>query len=162
MAVANWPNASFDSEGWETPTDLGACVAGLVNAVARGMSQIVAPHGLTHIDFALLRLFLGVEEWTVSQLAQTLPLAPSGISRSVTKLVAKGLIRRRRLLNDRRVVMLTLTDKGLALTQELHRRVQAYDSTLGEGIGEEEMAVFAYVSSRVMANYAAFGQSGMG
>ena len=52
------------------PLDLGECVTVLVNAVARGMAQLVAPHDLTHIDFALLRLFLGVEEWTTTQLAQ--------------------------------------------------------------------------------------------
>ncbi len=142
------------------PSDLGACVTGLVNAVARGMAQIVAAHGLTHIDFALLRLFLGAEVWTATQLAEMLPLAPSGISRSVTKLVDKGLIRRRRLLSDRRVVMLSLTAEGLALTQYLHQRVQAYDSTLCEGVSQEEMAVFASVSSRVVANYEALGQAG--
>ena len=152
-------NASFETRGWTPPTDLGTCVTGLVNAVARGMAETVAPHGLTHIDFALLRLFLRVEEWTTTQLAQTLPIALSGISRSVSKLVDMGLIRRRRLLSDRRVVILTLTEEGLRLTQELHIHVQAFDSRLCEGVSEEDMAVFASVSSRVMANYAAFGQS---
>ena len=94
------------------PTGLGTCVTVLVNAVARGMAQLVAPHDLTHIDFALLRLFLGVEEWTTTQLAQALPLAPSSISRTVTKLVDKSLIQRRRLRSDRRVVILTLTEEG--------------------------------------------------
>ena len=159
MDSANSPNTSFDAEGWATAADLGACVAGLVNAVARGMAQIVAPHGLTHIDFALLRLFLGVEEWTTTQLAQTLPLAPSGISRSVTKLVDMGLVHRRRLLSDRRVVILTLTREGLKLTRDLHHRVQAFDAGLCEGVGEEEMAVFVSVSSRVMTNYEASQQS---
>ena len=140
------------------PTDLGTCVSGLVNAVARGMAEIVAPHGLSHIDFALLRLFLGVEEWTTTELAGALPLAPSGISRSVTKLVDMGLIQRRRLLSDRRVVMLTLTEKGLKLTQDLHVRVQAFDSGLCEGVSEEEMAAFVSVTARVVANYAALGQ----
>ena len=136
-------------------------MGGLVNAVARGMVQIVGPLGLTHIEFALLRLFLGVEEWTTTQLAQALPLAPSGISRSVTKLVERGLIQRRRLLSDRRIVILTLTEQGIALTQDLDRRVQAYESSLCEGVSEEEMAVFASVSSRVLANYAALGQTRM-
>ena len=161
MNAASSLNTSFDTESWTPPSDLGTCVTGLVNAVARGMARIVAVHGLTHIDFALLRLFLGVEEWTTTQLAEALPLAPSGISRSVTKLVDKGLIQRRRLLSDRRVVVLTLTDKGMALTQELHQRVQEYDTTLCEGISNEEMAVFALVSSKVMANYAASGKSWM-
>ena len=159
MGTANSPNTSLDTESWETSADLGTCVAGLVNAVAGGMAQIVAPYGLAHVDFALLRLFLGVGEWTITQLAQALPLAPSGISRSVTKLVDMGLIQRRRLLNDRRVVILTLTEEGISLTQDLHQRVQAFDVSLCEGVGEEEMTVFASVSSRVMANYEALQQS---
>ena len=136
-------------------------MTGLVNAVARGMAQLVAPHDLTHIDFALLRLFLGVEEWTTTQLAQALPLAPSSISRTVTKLVDKSLIQRRRLLSDRRVVILTLTEEGMALTQDLHRRVQAYDATLSEGVSAQEMAVFTSVTSKVMANYASLAQSNL-
>ena len=150
---------SADSSSQAASADLGTCVTWLVNAVARGMARIAAAHGLTHIDFALLRLFLAVDEWTATQLAETLPLAPPGISRSVTKLVDKGLVQRRRLLSDRRVVMLTLTDEGLALTQELHQQVQAYDSMLCEGVSEEEMAVFVSISSRVMANYSTLEQS---
>ena len=149
------PNSSWRA----VPTDLGTCVAGLVNAVARGMAQIVAPHGLAHIDFALLRLFLGAEEWTTTQLAEALPLAPSGISRTVTKLVDMGLIQRRRLLSDRRIVILTLTEEGTALTQELHGRVQAYDASLCEGVSEEHMAAFVGVSAKVMANHAALAQA---
>ena len=156
---ANPPlNPSTETRNWTPPYDLGTCVAALVNAVARGMAQIVADHGLTHIDFALLRLFLGADEWTTTQLADTLPLAPSGISRSVTKLVDMGLIQRRRLLSDRRVVILTLTEEGLQLTQGLHVRVQAFDSNLCEGVSEEDMAAFVSVTSRVVENYAALGQ----
>ena len=62
--------ASHETRRQTKPTDLGTCVARLVDAVARGMAQLVAPNDLTHIDFALLRLFLGVEEWTTTQLAQ--------------------------------------------------------------------------------------------
>ena len=149
----------METGGWIAPTDLGTCVTGLVNAAARGMAQIVAPHGLTHIDFALLRLFLGVEEWTTTQLAQALPLAPSSISRAVTKLVDRGLIQRRRLLSDRRVVILTLTEEGMALTQDLHKRVQAYDARLCEGVGEEEMAAFVAVSAKVMTNHTALART---
>ena len=140
-------------------TDLGTCVAGLVDAVTRGTTRIVTPHGLTHIDFALLRLFLAAEEWTTTQLAQALPPTPPVISRSVTKLVGMGLIKRRRLRRDRRVVILTLTPTGLALTQDLQQRVQEYDSTLSEGVSDEEMEVFASVSLQVMANHAGMGQS---
>ena len=142
----------MEAERSTAPTDLGTCVAGLINVVARGMAEIVAPHGLTHIDFAVLRLFLGVDEWTTTQMAQVLPLAPSGISRTVTKLVGMGLVRRRRLLSDRRVVILTMTEEGMGMAEHLQRRVQAYDASLCENICEDHMAVFFSVSSRVMEN----------
>ena len=152
--------APSETPGRTPPSDLGTCVTGLVNAVARGMAQIVAPHGLVHIDFALLRLFLMKEEWTSTQLALTLPLPPSTISRSMSKLVKKGLVRRRRLSSDRRVLELTLTEKGRALTRELHQQVQAYDSMLCQGVSKEEMAALAAVSSKVTANFAALGPPG--
>ena len=135
--------------------ELGPCVAVLVNAVAKGMAELVAPHDLIPLEFALLRVFLGEEERTTTQLAQILPVKMSRISVVVTKMVGMGLMRRRRLRSDRRVVMLALTGEGRTLTSELHRSVQAYDARLSEGVSEKEQAVFASVLSRVMANYTA-------
>ena len=140
---------------WKLPPDLGECVAGLVNAVATGIADLVAPHDLIPMEFALLRLFLRREEWTTTQLAQALPVKLSRISRIVTKLVDRGLIRRRRLRSDRRVVLLTLTEAGEALTRELNERVQAHDARLSEGVTEQELAALAAATSKIMTNYAA-------
>ena len=142
------------------PTDLGSCVAGLVNTLAKGTEELMATRGLIPMEFALLRLFLARKEWTTTQLAQELPVNTSRISRVVTKLVDMSLMRRRRPRNDRRVVFLTLTDEGKALTLDLQRRVHAYEAVISEGVSEEEMAVFASVTSRVMVNYAARRRSG--
>ena len=159
MDAGTTSGTSVETTGRIPPSGLGVCVAGLVNVVARGMGQIVAPHGLTHIDFVLLRLFLEAEELTTTHLALALPLAPSTISRTVTKLVDKGLIGRRRLLSDRRVVILTLTAEGMALVRDLHREVQAHDARLCEGVGEEEMAVFESLTARVLANHSAIARA---
>ncbi len=144
----------------EPSADLGSCVAGLINTLAKGTADLMAPHGLISLDFALLRLFLGNEQWTTTQLAQVLPVKISRISRVVAKLVGMSLMRRRRPRNDRRVVFLTLTGEGRALALDLQRRVQAYEAVISEGVSEEEMVVFASVTSRVMANYAARRLSG--
>ena len=135
------------------PLDLGECVTGLANAVARGMEEQVAPYNLIPLEFAILRAFLGREEWTTTQLAKALPVTLSRVSRVVKKMVGMGLMRRRRRRNDRRVVMLALTEEGKALTLELHRSVHAYDARLLEGVSEEELAVFSSVLSKVMTNY---------
>ena len=66
---------------------------------------------------------------------------------------------RRRRRSDLRLVLLALTEEGKALTLELHRRVQAYDTELSEGVSGEEVAALASATSRIMANYAALEQS---
>ena len=143
------------------PLDLEECVTGFVNAGARGLAQQVAHHDFTPLEFALLRVFLRQEECTTTQLAQILPVTSSLISRVVTKMVNRGLMRRRRLRNDRRIVMLTLTEEGKNLTLKLHQRVLAYVAMLFEGISEEETAVFASVTLKVMANYSALEESNL-
>ena len=143
------------------PFDLGECVTGLANAVGRSMAGLAESNGLMPLDFALLRLFLAREEWTTTQMAEALPVTLSRVSRVVTKMVGMGLMRRRRRRSDRRVVMLALTEEGKALALELHRRVQAYDATLSEGVSAQEMAVFTSITSKVMANYASLVQSNL-
>ena len=136
-------------------------MTGLANAVARSMAELAESNGLMPLDSALLRLFLEREKWTTTQMAEALPVTLSLVSRVVTKMVGMGLMRRRRLRSDRRVVILTLTEEGLALTQDLHRSVQAYDATLSEGVSAQEMAVFTSITSKVMANYASLVQSNL-
>ena len=141
------------------PTDLGSCVTGLVNTLARGAAEQVAPHGLLPLDYAILRLCLVKDQWTVTQLARSLPFKAPHISRVVTGLVGRGLIRRRRRRSDRRVVFLALTDEGRVLTSELFRRIQSYEATLAQGVTEEEMEAFVSVTSKVIANYEALEQA---
>ena len=155
MSLDPTQQQSRSGEAGTPSNDMGTCVAGLMNTVAKGMEEQVAPYNLIPLDFALLRLFLEREEWTTTQLAEALPVNVSRVSRVVTKMVGMGVMRRRRRRSDRRVVMLALTEEGKTLTRELDQRVKAYDARLSEGIGEEEVAVFAFVTSRVMANYTA-------
>ena len=143
----------------DPPADLEECVAGLVNAVDKGMAREVAPYGLTPLEYSLLRHCLE-EECTATHLAQVLPVDGSRVSRLVTGLVDKGLVRRRRLRSDRRVVMLRLSDEGRELTLQIMQRMQGYDAMLTEGIDEGEMRVFVSVSARIIANHAAMQQSG--
>ncbi len=141
------------------PADLGACVAGLVNAVDKGTAEEVEPYDLLPLEFNLLRVCMEQGECTATQLAGILPVDASRISRVVTKLVDMGLLRRRRLRSDRRTVMLRLTEKGNDLTFQVHQRLQVYNAKLVEGVSEEEMRVFVATTSKILANYAALKQS---
>ena len=139
--------------------NLGVCVAGLVNAVDKGMAEETTPYDLSPLEFNLLRICMERGEHTATQLAEVLPVDASRISRVVTRLVNMGLLRRRRLRNDRRIVMLRLTERGNELTAQIDQRVQIYDAKLIEGVSEEEIRIFVSTTSKIMANYAALRQS---
>ena len=135
--------------------DLESCVAGLVNAVDKGIAAEVAPYDFTSLEFSLLRTCMETGECTATYLAQLLPVDPARISRVVTRLVDRGMLVRRRLRSDRRVVMLSLSDEGTEVASRILRRVHEYGDQLTTGISEEDMRIFADVTSQILANHAA-------
>lgn len=144
----------------DTPVaDLEACVAGLVNAVDKGLAKEVEPYGLMPLEFNLLRICLEKGECTATQLAELLPVDASRISRIVTRLVDKGLLQRRRLREDRRVVWLRLSEEGNELTSKIGHHVRRYDAKLTAGISDDDLGVFASVTCKILGNYAAMQEA---
>ena len=140
----------FDFEGW---------VAGLARALVSGIERQTTAHGLTAIEFTLLRVFLEKHERTFSQLADALPVDRERLVQLVGKLVDRGLLHRRDGATDHRAVLLALTERGRELAWRLSPRVQAEGSRLLEGVSQEEMDTLSSVVSRIVANHAALEQS---
>ena len=141
------------------PANLESCLGKRANTGTLGIGPVVASRALGNTQIALRRVLLGAEKWTAAELAQALLLDLSGVDRAASQLADRGLVRRRRLLSDRRVVIQTLTEDGTALTEDLHRLVQAYDDSLHGGTSEEQMAILGAVSSRIMANHSALNRA---
>ena len=138
------------------PAELESLVGGLTRAVERGMAKQVASSNLLPLDVRVLRLcFESDGECTATALADVLPVDPARISRTVKKLVEKGLLIRRRLPNDRRIVRLRLSEEGHDLAERTIATLEAYNAGLIEGISVEDMRVFKSVADRIVANHAA-------
>ena len=162
MAISRVDALSSNDEAAGTgrsASNLIRCVASLVNAVDKGLSDEVSPYGLIPSEFNLLRTCAENGPCTATQLAEILPVDASRISRMVTRLVNLGLLRRQRLRSDRRVVLLHLTDKGSDLTARVDERVKVHVSRLLEGVSEDEMGVFMLLTSKITANYGALRES---
>ncbi|MDE2861753.1 MAG: MarR family transcriptional regulator [Chloroflexota bacterium] len=140
-------------------TNLGPYIMDLLNAFASGISDEAAPHDITSLEYSLLRFCLAEGECTATQLAQVLPVDASRISRVVSRLVDMEILQRRRVRDDRRVVLLSLTETGRDLINELQRRVTAFNVRLLAGVSREEMIMCRSVADRILANYAAMKQS---
>ena len=134
-------------------------VASLLHAVDQGLTGTLARHELIPVELELLRFCRDRGECTVTQMTGVLPTDPSRVSRLVHGLVQMGLVGRRRLTDDRRVVMLRLTPEGEELVQRLDALVQDFYDALTEGVSEADLAIFLSASERMVDNYEAYEQT---
>ena len=136
-------------------SDIGRLVSNLAYDIDRGIAQEMAPHGLLPMEVHLLMICREMGECSATQLVQLLPVDAARVSRLVNTLVEKGLMRRRRLRNDRRVVMLRLSEAGEALTPEITQRLGELYARLTDGLSEQEVAAFSGAVLKIIANYEA-------
>ena len=153
------PQREPEESGQFVPDVLQRRVAALLHAVDRGLTGALAPHDLIPVELELLRFCRDRGECTATQMTGVLPTDPSRISRLVHRLVQTGLVGRRRLEDDRRVVMLSLTPEGEELVQRMDALVRGFYDALMEGVSEADLAVFLSASQRMMDNYDAMSIS---
>ena len=134
-------------------SNIGRLVSNLAYDIDRGIAQEMAPHDLLPLEVHLLMICREMGECSATQLVQLLPVDAARISRLVNTLVEKGLMRRRRLRNDRRVVMLRLSDNGEALIPEITRKLEGFYAGLTEGLSEQEVEAFTNAVMKIIANY---------
>ena len=133
---------------------IGQHAKALINSVSKGVGREAAAYNLTPTEFAVIRLLLIDQEWAPTELAQTLSVDASTMSRAVSKLVDRGVLRRRRPCKNRRMVLLKLTEDGVALGLELHERALAYEERLSQGIRADDLEICLATIKRILANHA--------
>jgi DNA-binding MarR family transcriptional regulator len=80
---------------------------------------------LTNDQHYVLRYISTAGSCTSTELAEVFKVQKSAITAIITRLWEKGLIKRTRDEHDRRVVYLTLTEKGEDLFQKMEQRIHA-------------------------------------
>ena len=131
---------------------LGYLAAGITAMLTKLSREALAPFDIGPVETAILMYCSRNQENTTERLAGAIHLDPASISRYLAKLVGKGLIRRTRPYDDRRVVRLELTEEGWAFMPQLIESHQDLNSLVNLGIGEEEKRVFLDVMSRIHEN----------
>lgn len=127
-------------------------IASLTAAVADASLSILVRHRLSLLEYGILDRCRRGEAHSVTKLAEVFPVDTSAMSRQVSKLVDRGLLRRRRLPSDRRTVRLSLTEKGRSLALVLAEELRARRSLLMKGISDDERAVFMAAAHKMLAN----------
>lgn len=130
--------------------ELGYLIGSLASAMRTGLDRELAPFNVTSAQWAILEACHAGEADTLTSLSRIIPVDSASISRQVDKLVRAGLVRRRRSKQDRRLVMLSLTDAGSELVPDLARRVRANNAKFLAGIAASEQAAMTRTIRRML------------
>jgi DNA-binding MarR family transcriptional regulator len=132
-------------EGARAHTEPGVsyAVARLHQRVFAGITERVAPHGLTTLQFTTLSvLSRHGAPLSTSQLARRAFMTPQSMSEVIHALERKGLIKRNPHPNHRRTLPATLTAKGRRVLAACEEAVSEFEGSMLEGFSEKDRAEF--------------------
>ncbi len=102
----------YDAADYPVGESIGFLVRQLRMSLAQCVDRAMASHGLTDAQWGPLLLIARGRACTATELAVALQLDAGAMARTLGRLQAKGLIRRTRSREDRRVWTLQLTPAG--------------------------------------------------
>jgi DNA-binding MarR family transcriptional regulator len=138
-------------ERLDSAAELGRAFKRATAAVRRlrGRETRRPPGELSDAQYSLLFGLCDQEELSSGELALAADLSPATATEMLDGLVAAGLVDRRRSQRDRRVVLISLTDRGAALIDERRARYEPlWQATLAE-FSDEELAIASAVLERL-------------
>ena len=105
----------------------------------RGREQ-QQPRDLTHSQLRALIVLDKSVEVTAGELAKSADLNPASVTAMLAQLEANGIVERRRSSQDRRVCIVSLTDKGRRIVEDKRTNWQAlWEAHLGD-LSEQDLA----------------------
>lgn len=113
-----------------------------VNKIGETLIKEQIGSDLTNDQHYTLRYINKVGTCTSSELAEVFDVKKSAITAIITRMWEKGLIKRTRDENDRRVVYLTLTDKGNELFLKTEERIHALVESMVTKFDHSEIVQF--------------------
>ena len=127
--------------------EVGNTVQHLVRVMQLFERDQIKPHGFTTAQAYVLTQLKDTPELTMNELSEKLNARTSTMTRIINNLVRDGYIARNRDEVDRRIVLVSLTEKGLREAEKLEKAITAYYQKivahLPEGQAEEVLQAVA-------------------
>jgi DNA-binding MarR family transcriptional regulator len=106
------PARFYSADGYCANDSVGYLMRRVLLALTQDTDKRLEPHGLTHAQWGPLFMIRKAGSATVAEVARELQMDPGAMTRLLDRLEAKGLCRRVRSTDDRRVVNIELTPEG--------------------------------------------------
>ncbi len=117
---------------------------------ANAPRQVLTGHGIDSGSYSILVACYHHGPITIRDLGRIMPVERGRLSRILSRLEDRKLVRKTRMSDDRRVVRVEVTDQGLTLAPELLESMNGYFLNLLRGIEKEEVAECMAISSKMI------------
>ena len=131
---------------------VGYLVKRVMVAITTSADSRLEGDGLTHIQWGPLFMLRSGRASTVAELARELNTDPGAMTRLLDRLEAKGLCRRQRCTDDRRVVRIELTAEGLAASAKVPPVLSDVMNEMLSGFSREEWESLKSMLRRMIQN----------
>lgn len=155
------PVAFYSPETYRAEESIGYLMRRIVTAVGQSVeTRMCEPGSPTYPQWVpLYKLHVGAAT-TVAELARACELDTGAMTRLLDRLEAKGLCRRVRSLEDRRVVNIELTDEGRAAAKEVPHVLSRVQNEHLAGFTTEEWEQLKGYLRRILDNAQALAARG--
>lgn len=121
------------------------------DVVRRRLTAVVEPHGVTLQQYNVLRILRGAhpDPLPTLEIGERLIERMPGVTRLLDRLEEKGLVRRERCADDRRMVHCRITPEGLDLLAGLDAEVDLADDRVASELDAEELAALLDMLAKV-------------
>ena len=142
----------YSPDNYRPDESVGYLMRRILNTVSLEVERELEPSGLTNAQWVpLLKLYMGVAS-TVAELARECQLDAGGMTRLLDRLESKGLLRRVRSSEDRRVVNLELTDEGRIAAKKIPAVLCGVQNAHMRGFTVEEWQLLKNLLRRILDN----------
>ena len=142
----------YDAADYTPEESVGYLMRRILNIVGQEVERQLEPSDLTNAQWVpLFKLFMGSAS-TVAELARQCQLDAGAMTRLLDRLEAKGLCRRVRSLDDRRVVNIELTDEGVIAAKGIPVVLSRVQNAHLAGFSTEEFQTLKGLLRRILDN----------
>lgn len=131
---------------------VGYLMRRIVQLMVNEVDHRLADGGLTHAQWTPLFLIHRGQANTLAALARDLQVDAGALTRTLDRLEAKGLCRRERSVDDRRVVHLTLTPQGEEAAAPVPGVLCDVSNAMLQGFSRAEWETLMALLRRMVAN----------
>jgi DNA-binding MarR family transcriptional regulator len=152
--MSNLPQPAdfYHRDSYAAEASVGFLMKRVLTLLGQAVDKRLAPCGLTHAQWIPLYKIAQGEATTVAELARHAQMDAGAMTRMLDRLEAKGLCRRVRGAQDRRVVQLELTPEGRAIAAEVPAVLSDVMNALLAGFSRDEWLQLKDFLHRMLAN----------